>query len=381
MENWFKTALPYEKKLHRLKNQSHSHYRKMPKSRPLKNQLLTRPTAVDCFAGCGGLSEGLRQAGFKIVAGIEIKQEARQTHQLNHPEAILYEDITKTKAEDLLSDAKLKVGELDLLAGCPPCQGFSSMRTLNGSKEVFDPRNELIFNFTDLAIELQPKVLLIENVPALLNDSRIEKAKQSLKKAGYNWIKAEVRDASSFNVPQRRKRMILIASRLGPIDLPSGDSSKVQTVRQAIGNLGSPEKSSKVLHRLVMNNGPTVRKRLEKIPKDGGSRSSLPKREQLKCHRSTNGFSDVYGRMKWDDVSPTITRFCNNPSKGRFVHPEQNRAISIYEALKLQSFPSNYKFPSNLSMGKLASMIGEALPPAFAKAQGEHILDHLKELR
>lgn len=353
------------------------------RKRQHKNEMAKVLCAIDCFSGCGGLSEGLHQAGYSILAGLEIRAEARKSHQLNHPGSRLYSDVTKIKVLELMKDMNLKPGKLDLLAGCPPCQGFSTMRTLNGAERVKDSRNSLIFNFVRLAQALKPKTILMENVPGLLKDWRLEEAKRRLRKAGYRWIVADVRNAADFGVPQRRKRMILIASRLGPINLPDGKSPKSVTVRKIIGRLGEPKYSKNRLHRMVMNHSPKIMDRIRRIPRNGGSLSALGAQAQLPCHKrlkkrlKVDGFKDVYGRMKWDDVAPTITRFCHNPSKGRFLHPEQNRAISIYEAMLLQSFPKTYQFPKDLNMGQLASMIGEALPPKFAEAQARHIAAHL----
>ena len=334
--------------------------------------------AIDCFSGCGGLSEGLKKAGFTVLAGIEIRESARKAHKLNHPKTKLYEDITQVTPAQILSDLELKPGDLELLAGCPPCQGFSTIRTRNGADQVVDPRNELIFNFINLAIGLQPKTILIENVPALRKDWRLQQAKQVLLHAGYKWIDIGVLNAAHFEVPQRRKRMILMASRLGPISLPSPlVSAKSRTVRQTIGSLKAPRSSKKWLHKLYMRHSEEIKNRIRKIPKNGGSRMDLGIHEQLKCHKNIDGFKDVYGRMEWDAVAPTITRFSHNPSKGRFLHPVQNRALTIYEAMRLQSFPPTYKFPRNLCVGELASLIGEALPPKFAEAQALHIKKHL----
>lgn len=331
---------------------------------------------IDCFSGCGGLSEGLSRAGFRILAGIELRKDAREAHRLNHPAAKLYSNITEIDPQALMEILGIEPGELDLLAGCPPCQGFSTMNTLNGGYRVSDPRNKLVFDFVRLAVALKPKTILMENVPALLKDWRLTEAKKRLRAAGYQWIVAGVRNAADFGVPQRRRRMILMASRLGPIELPEGTGDKA-TVRSVLGRLGDPSQSKNHLHRRVMNHSEVVMRRIKRIPKDGGSRSALGD-DQLDCHKRLNGgFRDVYGRMKWDDVAPTITRFCHNPSKGRFLHPEKDRAISLYEAMRLQSFPPNYKFPKHLNNTQIASMIGEALPPKFAEAQARHIREHL----
>lgn len=333
--------------------------------------------SIDCFAGCGGLSEGLRQAGFVVLAGVELRPDAREAHKLNHSHTKLYGDIKSVSTNKVLSDLNLQPGELDLLAGCPPCQGFSTIRTRKSATCVEDPRNDLIFDFIRFAEGLLPKTILMENVPPLLKDQRIVQAKRRLQKAGYKWIVADERNAADFGVPQRRRRMILIASRVGPITLPDGKDTDRSTVRKTIGSLGLPCDSSRWLHRVHMRHSEAILNRIRRIPRDGGSRSALGD-DQLGCHqRYPNGFSDVYGRIKWDDVAPTITRSCINPSKGRFLHPEQDRAITLYEAMRLQSFPANYKFPRHLTMTQIASMIGEALPPKFAEAQARHIREHL----
>ena len=342
--------------------------------------------ALDCFSGCGGLSKGLKSAGYAVIAAVELRYEAREAHLLNNGKSAHYSDIRRINPVRLMRELGIKPRQIDLLAGCPPCQGFSTMRTCNGSDRVNDPRNKLIFDFVRLAVALQPKTILIENVPALLKNWRLAEAKRRLRRAGYHWIVADIRNAADFGVPQRRRRMILRASRLGPNTLPEGDPKNHVTVRNAIGRLGDPSTSRNRLHRLHMHHSPVVMDRIRRIPKDGGSRSALGTDAQLPCHKKLegedrNGVRDVYGRMKWDDVAPTITRFCHNPSKGRFLHPEYDRAITIYEAMLLQSFPKDYKFPANLTMTQIASMIGEALPPKFAEAQARHIAAHLEEHR
>jgi len=334
--------------------------------------------AFDIFSGCGGLSQGLQDAGFEVLGGVELLPHARETYLLNHPEAILFADVRNIESADLLNKLQIKRGELDLLAGCPPCQGFSSMRTKNRSEPVEDERNELIFDFMRIAEILLPKTIMVENVPGLLKDWRLAKVKRKLEELGYQF-KAGKLDAQDFGVPQRRKRMILMASRLGVIELPRSDTKRV-SVREAIGNLTSSQFSDNWLHQYRTKHTKAVLDRIKKIPKDGGSRSDLSNEEQLPCHkRYPSGFRDVYGRISWDKVAPTITRFSNNPSKGRFLHPVANRALTLYEAALLQSFPKTYKFPTNITDNQIASMIGEALPPLFAKEQALHIKQHLVE--
>jgi DNA (cytosine-5)-methyltransferase 1 len=326
-------------------------------------------TAVDLFAGCGGLTLGLKQAGFKVVGAVEIDPLASETYAANHPEVHLWtKDIKKVTGPEMRRTLKLKKGQLDLLAGCPPCQGFSSIRTRNGSKRVRDRRNDLVFDYLRLVKALRPKTIMMENVPALAKNKRMKLLKKKLKTMGYESNGTPiVLNTADYGVPQRRKRMILVGSRIGNVALPASDK-KCKTVRQTIGKMRIPGKSGDPLHDLKENRHPRIIRLIKLIPKDGGSRTDLPKRFHLPCHkRPSSGFADVYGRMKWDDVSPTITGGCSNPSKGRFLHPVQHRAITLREAALLQTFPRNYHFSLKDGKEAAALMIGNALPPAFIK--------------
>ena len=337
--------------------------------------------AIDLFSGCGGLSQGLEDAGFKVLACCEIRQEARATYKLNHPNTILLEDVRTADPVALKKKLGLRRGQLDLLAGCPPCQGFSSIRTHNG-EIANDPRNELIFQIERFVEAFKPRCVLIENVPRLLTDSRLALFKQHLSQNwGYEFVDG-VLDAKDFNVPQRRKRMILIGNRLRKPTLPQKSNHTI-TVSDAIRNVvipsGKKGASARRLAGLRQHFSPVVQARIERIM---DSRFDLPEGMALECHkRYPKGFRDVYGRMSWDEVAPTITRGCGNPSKGRFLHPSENRAINMLEALILQGFPKTYKFPEDLGIGKIASMIGEAFPPPMAKAQGEEILRLLSKTK
>ena len=337
--------------------------------------------AIDLFSGCGGLSQGLEDAGFKVLACCEIRQAARAAYKLNHPDTVLLEDVRTADPVALKKELGLRRGQLDLLAGCPPCQGFSSIRTHNG-EIADDPRNELIFQVERFVDAFKPRCVLIENVPRLLKDNRLAQFKQHLSERwGYEFVDG-VLDAKDFKVPQRRKRMILIGCRLKKPVLPEKSNLRI-TVSDAIRNIEIPSgEAGASAHRLAnlrQHFSPVVQARIERIKE---SRTDLPDDLALKCHkRYPKGFRDVYGRMAWDEVSPTITRGCGNPSKGRFLHPSENRAINMLEALILQGFPKTYKFPEELGIGKIASMIGEAFPPPMAKAQGEAILKLLSSCR
>ncbi len=331
-------------------------------------------TAIDLFSGCGGLTEGLKQAGFRVIAGAEIRPEARNAYALNHPDVHVFEDVRKMTHSEITKHYPIKPGELDLLAACPPCQGFSTLRTKNTLKPADDERNKLIFQVSRLVTELLPKAVLVENVPGLLHNWRIDDFQVRLRKLGYKTKKA-ILDASQFGVPQRRRRMIFMAIR-GDVTptIPAPTTTVPITVKAAIGSLCElTDETASALHKMRQALSPKVLARVKCIPKNGGSRRDLGKEHQLKCHTDRLGFNDVYGRLNWDKVSSTITRSAHNPSKGRYLHPEEDRGLTLYEAMLLQGFPASYKLPIDQGIIKTSSLIGEAFPPPFAKAQAEHI--------
>lgn len=330
------------------------------------------PTAIDLFSGAGGLTLGLRLARFKVVGAVELSELAADTYRSNFRGVHLWQtDIQKLSVAGVLRELDLRPGQLDLLAGCPPCQGFSAMRSLNGHQTVVDGRNDLVLQFERFVRGLRPKSVMLENVPALIRDKRLTGLIGSLEDMGYS-VTTEVLDASHYGVPQRRRRMILVACRKGSIDLATKDTNRV-TVRQAIGGLTTPGESEDPLHDISENRQPKVASLISRIPKDGGSRRDLGKKYQLACHRRCDGFSDVYGRMAWEDVAPTITSGCINPSKGRFLHPEEDRAITLREAALLQGFPPGFKFDLRRGKYAVAEMIGNALPPEFIRRHAVEI--------
>lgn len=334
-------------------------------------------TAIDLFSGVGGLSEGLRQAGFKTKYAFEIDEVASRSYSMNHKEVkVITKDIRKVDINEIkesLNDEKIH-----LLAGCPPCQGFSAIRRLNKPNPVSDDRNDLIDEYVRFIKELNPFTFMMENVPGLALSSNFEQAVKKLKSIGYivDYKTVNVKD---YGVPQNRKRLVMVGSRLGPIDIAKPSNKKV-TVKDKIGNLPHPEESSDKLHKIFPKHTKRIQDLIRDIPHDGGSRKDLGESRQLECHKKANvGFNDVYGRLRWDDYSTTITGGCLNPSKGRFLHPEQDRCISAREAALLQSFPKNYKFPTDVPISKIALMIGNALPPQFCKTQALNIKKHLKK--
>ncbi|QDT36810.1 DNA cytosine methyltransferase [Stratiformator vulcanicus] len=317
--------------------------------------------AIDLFSGCGGLTVGLEDAGYRVVGAIERDDDAATVYALNHPDVHLWHcDIREVNEKDVRGQLSLKVGELDLLAACPPCQGFSTIRTRNGLRPAKDPRNSLIREVARFAEKLRPKFVLFENVPALARNRRFSNLVKRLSDTGYStcW---KICDAADYGVPQRRKRLVLLATSLGSPEFTNSPDAR-ETVRDAIAGLPVPGNSGDELHDLPERRTDRIREMIHLIPHDGGSRSDLPEKYMLPCHRACNGFKDVYGRMHWDRVAPTITTGCFNPSRGRFLHPEQDRCISLREASLLQDFPGAYTFPAGLGKQRIATLIGNAFP-------------------
>lgn len=339
----------------------------------------TRLTAVDLFSGCGGLTEGLKQAGFRVLGAVECDPLAAETYLANHSDVhLVRKDIRRISASSLMKELGLRKGRLALLAGCPPCQGFSAIRTRNGGKRVRDARNDLIFEFLRFVRVLKPRAIMMENVPALARDRRLKELVKSLASLGYFCL-VQVLDAAKYAVPQRRRRVMLLASVDQEISVAK-PSRRERSVEDAIGYLkGKAGKTSDKLHYVSGKRSTLIEQRIRAIPKNGGSRSSLPADLKLKCHDNTDGFKDVYGRMRWDAVAPTITGGCINPSKGRFLHPTEHRAITLREAALLQTFPRRYYF--SLAQGRFpaALMIGNALPPEFVRRHASQVRKFLSK--
>nr|BDD46572.1 cytosine-specific methyltransferase [bacterium] len=342
-----------------------------------------KPKAIDLFCGCGGTTQGLRDAGFSVISGVEYDLLAATTYQKNHTRTkVWHTDVSELTPETILKHHGLRKGELDLLAGCPPCQAFSPMRRLNGKRRVRDRNSkDLIFEFLRFLEVIQPKVMMIENVPRLIEDYRFIQVRKRLRELGYEGQPA-VFNAADCGVAQRRRRMVYIASRIGEIGYagPVDEKERV-TVRHIIGKMIPPGESGDPLHDFPESRSKRVSDLIAMIPKDGGSRSALGEGKQLECHKKCDGFKDVYGRMAWDEVAPTITSGCVNPSKGRFLHPEQNRAITLREAALLQGFPEGYFFSLDKGKHAAALMIGNAFPPVFVKHHAIEIRKHLQQGR
>lgn len=329
---------------------------------------------MDLFCGCGGVTEGLKFRNFKIVAAVDNSRDACKTYRVNHPNVKLYEeDIRNVNPLDIRL-CNLNNQDLDVLIVCAPCQPFSSQNKLNrtGKKDSYlkDKRDNLILESVRFAKVLKPLVIFFENVSGLerFGKAIIAQLKQDLGDLGYTLGNPTPIDAANYEVPQRRKRCIMLAVLNGiPPKLPHPKTPPGNriTVRMTIGNgtlmsLQSGERDPNDPLHYASNHLPLALERLKHIPKDGGSRSSLPLELQLACHQKYDGHSDVYGRMKWDDIAPTLTTGCIDVTRGRYSHPQDDRAITLREAALLQSFPQEYEFFG--CKGSLAEQVGNAVP-------------------
>lgn len=336
----------------------------------------TWPLAIDLFSGCGGLTLGLKQARFRVVGAVDNDSLAVKTYRANHRRVkVWHRDIRELQPTEVMSQLGLNPGDLDLLAGCPPCQGFSAMRTLNRSRRVRDPRNDLLFEYLRFTEAIKPRAVMLENVPGLLKNYRFPRFVKELRRLGYT-VTYSVVDAADYNVPQRRRRLVLLGGRHDTIPFAQ-PAARRRSVREAIGSLASPGDAGDPLHDYSENRSKRIQRLIALVPHDGGDRRNVGADLQLRCHQKCDGFKDVYGRMSWDSVAPTITSGCVNPSKGRFLHPTADRAITLREAALLQSFPPNYRFSVDRGKFAVAEMIGNALPPELVRHQAIAIRGHL----
>ncbi len=323
-------------------------------------------TALDIFSGCGGVTAGLKLGNFEVIAAIDNNPVACKTYKLNHPNVRLYEKDIKDINVEQIQKKCFKERKLDLLVVCAPCQPFSSQ---NRSLDSIEEQLRLILNAIEFARVLEPKMIFFENVPGITREKFkwiIEDLMLQLEFLGYLIGKPEIIDAADYSVPQRRKRTIMLAVKERNIPPFPGAVTPVGnrvTVRSEIGDL--PVLSANQADQLdylhhSRHHQPLTLERLSHLPKDGGSRDSFPESLVLRCHKNYTGHPDVYGRMKWDDVAPTLTTGCTDLTRGRFAHPSQDRAITLREAARLQTFPDDYRFYGSDS--EIATQIGNAVP-------------------
>ena len=331
--------------------------------------------AIDLFCGAGGLSCGLQKAGIKILAGYDVDADCKYAFEENIGAEFVEKDVFSVTAEELLN--RFSGTESTLLAGCAPCQKYSSLRHRDSSSRY--GRWRLVKKFAQLTLETRPNFVTMENVPNVRQSAEFLNFVDDLSTEGYGvWF--DVVDCSRFGVPQKRKRLVLIARRDGSVGCLNPDT-RSQTVDEAIGTLppleaGSVDRDDS-LHRVAGLSDLNLLRIRSSLP--GGSWRDWPEELRLACHKTDTGgrYTPVYGRMRADAPAPTITTRCYNYGSGRFGHPSQDRCISLREAALIQSFPADYKFEKvdmEPSLGQTAKLIGNAVPPALAKYIGTHIL-------
>lgn len=348
---------------------------------------------IDLFSGCGGSALGFQQSGFPIKVAVDIDKHASASFKANFPDCEVFStDISYLSGKELLDAGGFDSGDDVVLIACPPCQGFSSAR--RNSERLTDPRNKLIYEFLRIVEEVKPLAFVLENVPGLargIGKPLFVQILQRLNELGYQTT-YDVVNTADYGVPQRRKRLVLMGTNNPNIRLSfpaktNMDPAKADelpgwnTVREAIKDLpplAAGEKDKKDPMHVSASLADINITRLKHTPHDGGDRMSWPDELILDCHRNTQGHKDVYGRMKWDYPSPTMTGGCGMISKGRFGHPEQDRAISLREAARLQTFPDTFIFLGNF--GEIAKQIGNAVPPLLAKRAADALLQSLEEL-
>lgn len=346
---------------------------------------------IDMFSGCGGMSAGFSAVNglvpaYRAVAAIDIDGVANTSYKANLGLAPSAEDISllarrRERLEAVLRSAGWRREEPFVLIGCAPCQGFSSHRNEAGRK---DPRNSLFVDFARVAASLRPAAIVMENVPELLTVQYwpfVQEVRQILERVGY-YVHVSVHNMAEYGVPQERFRALIVAMPR-PFLPPTGflDRDSFRTVRDAIGHLprvAAGEAHPKdPIHCSAGHKESTLRT-IRAVPKDGGNRPENVGPPCLSRAKLKNGravYEDVYGRLFWDRPAITITAYARNPASGRYVHPAQDRGLTVREAALLQGFPNDYWFAGSLD--QRFRQVGNAVPPIFAGYIGAYLLGEL----
>ncbi|NYS76914.1 MULTISPECIES: DNA cytosine methyltransferase [Halomonadaceae] len=339
--------------------------------------------AVDLFCGAGGLTAGLRQTGIAVRAGYDIEESCRFAYEHNNHAQFIRQDVGELTGDDINgwyqdSDA------IRLLAGCAPCQPFSTYN--QGKDTTKDKKWPLLGAFTRLIKEAQPELVTMENVPSVTKHKIYHDFVGSLKDEGYH-VWADTVKCIEYGLPQNRRRHVLLASKLGPIELIAATHPTPVTVKDTIGDL-EPVEAGAENHNDPLHKASKLSKiNMERIrhSRPGGTWRDWPEQLRADCHVRNSGksYPAVYGRMEWNKPSPTMTTLCFGFGNGRFGHPEQDRGITLREAALLQSFPRDYKFVPDTQPALLkpvGKMIGNAVPVRLAEIIGYSFNAHLESL-
>ncbi|MBN2157903.1 MAG: DNA cytosine methyltransferase [Spirochaetes bacterium] len=338
--------------------------------------------AVDLFCGAGGLTYGLRKSGIDVQLGVDIDKKCEYPYTANNDSKFLLKSVESLKKKDI--EKYFKGNNLRLIAGCAPCQTFS---TYNQKATPKDGRWWLLLHFSKLVARILPDLVTMENVPQLKNRYVFEEFLTTLRKAGYHHVFHDIVKCQDYGVPQNRKRLVFLASRLGPIALlsPSEFGARKVTVKESIASL-SPLESGEIDKNDSLHQASVLSKtNLKRIraSRPGGTWRDWKDALIADCHRKESGktYPSVYGRMEWDEPAPTITTQFFGFGNGRFGHPEQDRAISLREGAILQGFPKKYKFVKpgdSIRKKDIGRLIGNAVPPILGEVIGLSILAHVE---
>ncbi|MBP0629918.1 DNA cytosine methyltransferase [Cupriavidus sp. AcVe19-1a] len=344
---------------------------------------MAKIACVDLFCGAGGLTHGLIQEGLHVVAGIDLDPACEFPYKANNSSRFIERDVKRLTANELntlFGNAKVRV-----LAGCAPCQPFSTYAQRYES-DGKDGKWGLLYHFARLTEETKPDIVTMENVPSVAKHAVFHDFVDALKSLDYKvWF--DVVDSSHYGVPQLRRRMVLLASRHGEIKMIAPTHTKPKTVKQAIGRLRAIQAGESAPKDKLHVASSLTEKNLQRIlhSRPGGTWRDWPENLVADCHKADTGrtYPGVYGRMEWDKPAPTMTTQCYGFGNGRFGHPEQHRAISLREAAILQSFPRNYKFvpkKGEVSFTVLGRLIGNAVPVELGRAIAKSIKQHLASI-
>ena len=334
--------------------------------------------AVDFFCGGGGMTKGLMNAGIHVLFGLDLNPSCQETYENNNGIPYLNRDITQITGQQLQNEYPI-LNENDnlLLVGCAPCQPFSSQR----HSDYAHVSTNLLDEFGRLVAQIMPAHILVENVPGIeqRGEAVFNRFLTLLTYLGYQY-EHRILNAKNFGIPQNRRRLILIASRLIQPVFPAATHGKgllpYVTVEDTIYNyprLNAGQENLDIPNHRAAGMSTLNMRRIAATPHDGGGRIDWPSELILRCHsKKGTGYTDVYGRMTWKQVSPTLTSKCYSISNGRFGHPEQDRAISLREAAALQSFPDDYVFYGSLQ--EIGKQIGNAVPDLLAEQIGACLL-------
>lgn len=343
--------------------------------------------AIDLFCGVGGLTKGLSLAGINVVAGFDINENCRFAYEINNNAEFFCSDINEIQGRQL--NQLYPDNSTRVLVGCAPCQPFSRYSSRYRKDGRKDNRWRLLYSFERLIRESNPDIVSMENVPNLIHEEVFSDFVNSLVENGY-YVDSRIAYCPDYGVPQKRKRLVLLASKLGNIGLipPIYNAENYLDVRDAIGNLPPIEAGetceTDVLHHSSALSALNLQRIQQSVP--GGTWREWDDELKLNCHMKSSGrtFPSVYGRMEWDKPSPTITTQFYGYGNGRFGHPEQNRAISLREGAILQSFPDDYIFVDDehpAQKRELGVFIGNAVPVELGRAIGESIRQHVERMR